>query len=100
MPVTFEDPLNVELDVLNREFLQGSARMRNAEIAKEISKLNGAREVDTSNVRTWMIKKRRKVDEQASGTNSECKSYLKFESPLQLATHKMCMQVRRLELML
>ncbi len=67
-----------QLDVLNREFLRGSARMKNAKIAKEISKLNGAREVDTSNVRTWMIKKRRKVDEQASGTNSECESYLKF----------------------
>ncbi len=67
-----------QLDVLNREFLRGSARMKNAEIAKEISKLNGAREVDTTNVRTWLIKKRRKVDEQASGTNSECESYFKF----------------------
>jgi hypothetical protein len=31
-----------QLDVLYREFMEGSARMKNEEIAKEISRLNGA----------------------------------------------------------
>ncbi len=59
-----------QLDVLNQEFMKGSARMKNAEIAKEISRLNGAREVDATDVRRWMVNKRKAND------NSEGASFL------------------------
>ncbi len=36
--------------------------MKNVEIAIEISRLNGAREVDATDVRRWMVKKRKAND--------------------------------------
>ncbi len=59
-----------QLNVLYREFMKGSARMKNEEIAKEISRLNGAQEVDKTDVRRWLINKR-----QANG-HSEGESLL------------------------
>ena len=43
-----------QLEVLNRELLRGGLRMKNADIAREISNMHeGAREVSTSDVRNW-----------------------------------------------
>ncbi len=78
LPVTFEDPLNVELYDLGDILGLDPEIEEKREDCRQSELLKGAREVDTTNVRTWMIKKRRKVDEQASKTNSECESYFKF----------------------
>ena len=48
-----------QLEVLNREFLKDAGRMKNEEIAKEISGLDGARTVTTADVRGWMSNARR-----------------------------------------
>jgi hypothetical protein len=48
-----------QLDVLEQEFLRGGARSRNEEIARTISCLDGAREVDKNDVRQWMANARR-----------------------------------------
>ena len=52
---------NEQSEVLNREFLEGTSRMKNADIAREISGLNGAREVSTADVRMWMVNRRQIV---------------------------------------
>ncbi len=51
-----------QLDVLHWEFMEGSARMKNAEIWKEISTSNGAREVDATDVWLWMVNKHKAND--------------------------------------
>ena len=50
-----------QLDVLERECFRGT--MKNADIAAAITRLNGAREVTTQDVRSWRAnaKKRRKA---------------------------------------
>ncbi len=48
-----------QLDVLEQEFQRGRARSRNDEIARTISCLGGAREVDENDVRQWMANARR-----------------------------------------
>ena len=40
-------------EILNRELENGTARKKNADIATEISGLDGAREVTTQEVKTW-----------------------------------------------
>ena len=42
-----------QLEILNRELENGTARKKNADIATEISGLDGAREVTTQDVKTW-----------------------------------------------
>ena len=42
-----------QIEILHRESENGSARRRNADIAREISGLDGAREVTTQDVRNW-----------------------------------------------
>ena len=38
--------------------MRGGLRMKNQEIARAISRLDGAREVDKTDVRTWMANNR------------------------------------------
>ena len=47
-----------QLDFLEREFVRGGLRMKNEEIARAISRLDGAREVDKNDVRQWMANSR------------------------------------------
>ena len=42
-----------QLEILHRELEKGTARKKNADIATEISCLDGAREVTTQDVRNW-----------------------------------------------
>ncbi len=47
-----------QLDVLDLEFMKGSARMKNAETAKEISRLNGVFKVGATDVKRWQLEAR------------------------------------------
>jgi len=87
-----------QLDILNREFLKGTAggRMKNADIAKEINRLNGAREVNTTDVRNWMVNQRHhRVAGDRESTHSEGES--NFKRDQMAATDGMRLQVKRLD---
>ena len=47
-----------QLDFLEREFMRDGLHMKNEKIARAISRLYGAREVDKNDVRTWMANNR------------------------------------------